>query len=75
MKRLLLLLGFVTSPARAQQAPPAAPRLVVVIVIDQFPASFLQTFRPYFSPGGFNRFTRRGATFTQAAYQHAVTLT
>jgi predicted AlkP superfamily pyrophosphatase or phosphodiesterase len=75
MKWLLLLLGLTSSAAAAQQSPPPRPRLVVVIVIDQFPADFLQRFRRYFSLGGFNLFSRRGATFTEAAYQHAVTLT
>jgi predicted AlkP superfamily pyrophosphatase or phosphodiesterase len=74
MKRLLLLLSCIPGILAAQQPPPR-PKLVVVIVIDQFRADFLQRFRPYFSPGGFNLFSRRGATFTEAAYQHAVTLT
>lgn len=58
-----------------EPAPPVIPRLVVVIVIDQFRADYLQRFRPYFRSGGFNRFLRQGANFTQAAYQHATTLT
>jgi predicted AlkP superfamily pyrophosphatase or phosphodiesterase len=74
MKRLLLLLSCVSGIVAAQQPAPR-PKLVVVIVIDQFRADFLQRFRPYLSPGGFNLFSRRGATFTDAAYQHAVTLT
>jgi predicted AlkP superfamily pyrophosphatase or phosphodiesterase len=48
---------------------------VIVIVIDQFRADYLQRFRPYFQSGGFNRLLRQGANFTQAAYQQAVTLT
>src|SRR4051794_2518277 len=75
MKRVLLsLLASIPSLAAAQQPAPR-PKLVVVVVIDQFRADFLQRFRPYFSPGGFNLFFRRGATFTEAEYQHAVTLT
>jgi predicted AlkP superfamily pyrophosphatase or phosphodiesterase len=75
LKRLLLLLlGSMSSVAGAQQPVPR-PKLVVVIVIDQFRADFLPRFRPYFSPGGFNLFLRRGANFTEAAYQHAVTFT
>jgi predicted AlkP superfamily pyrophosphatase or phosphodiesterase len=69
---LLLLVG---RAAGIEPVPPATPKLVVVIVIDQFRADYLQRFRPYFSSGGFNRFLRQGATFTQAAYQQAVTLT
>ena len=70
----LLLLTLVGTDASAQ-APVSAPKLVVVIVIDQFRADYLQRFRPYFGTGGFNLFLRRGANFTQAEYQHAVTLT
>src|SRR4051812_16206986 len=74
MKPLFLLLGCASSVALAQ--PPAPrPRLVVVIVIDQFRPDYLRRFRPYFGNSGFNLFLRRGANFTQAAYQHAVTLT
>jgi hypothetical protein len=57
------------------QRPPARPRLVVVIVIDQFRPDYLQRFRPNFGLGGFNLFLRRGAHYTEAAYQHATTLT
>jgi type I phosphodiesterase/nucleotide pyrophosphatase len=74
MKLALLVLGWLagTSPAR----PPAPrPKLAVVLVIDQFRPDYLQRFRPYFRGGGFNRFLRQGANFTQASYQHAVTLT
>jgi predicted AlkP superfamily pyrophosphatase or phosphodiesterase len=75
MRRFILLLLSSISSAVAAQEPPPRPKLVVVIVIDQFRADFLQRFRPYFSPGGFNLFFQRGATFSEAAYQHAVTLT
>jgi predicted AlkP superfamily pyrophosphatase or phosphodiesterase len=74
MKQLALLLGCISSVAMAQE-PATRPKLVVVIVIDQFRPDYLQRFRPYFGTGGFNLFLRRGATFTEAEYKHAVTLT
>jgi predicted AlkP superfamily pyrophosphatase or phosphodiesterase len=76
------LLGLVTigltlwsGAGAAAQGKTPPPRLVVVIVIDQFRPDYLQRFRPYFRRDGFNRFLRRGVTFTRAAYQHSVTLT
>jgi predicted AlkP superfamily pyrophosphatase or phosphodiesterase len=62
-------------PSRAAAQDRSPPRLVVVIVIDQFRPDYLQRFRSYFGAGGFNRFLRQGVNFTRAAYQHAVTLT
>ena len=75
MKRVqLFLLGVLSSVALAQEPAPR-PKIVVVIVIDQFRPDYLQRFRPYFGTGGFNLFLRRGASFTEAEYKHAVTLT
>jgi predicted AlkP superfamily pyrophosphatase or phosphodiesterase len=69
----MLLIGSV--PASRAQTTGAAARLVVVISIDQFRPDYLQRFRPYFGPGGFNLLLTRGATFTEARYQHGVTQT
>jgi len=57
----------------AQQTPP--PRLVVVISVDQLRADYLERFRPYFGPGGFNLLLEQGANFTDCHYRHAVTKT
>ncbi len=51
------------------------PRLLVVISIDQFRPDYLQRFRRYFGPGGFNLLLSQGAEFTQAQYQHSITQT
>jgi predicted AlkP superfamily pyrophosphatase or phosphodiesterase len=67
MKQLLLLLGCISSAAVAQQ-PATRPKLVVVIVIDQFRPDYLQRFKGHFGRGGFNLFLRRGVNFTEAAY-------
>jgi predicted AlkP superfamily pyrophosphatase or phosphodiesterase len=69
----ILLIGAI--PAVSAQAPAAGPRLVLVIAIDQFRPDYLQRFRRYFNPGGFNLLLTRGATFTDTHFQHAVTWT
>ncbi len=69
----LLLLGLPPAAETQSQAP--RPRLVLVIAIDQFRPDYLQRFRRFFGPGGFNLLLSRGAHFTEAQYQHAVTWT
>ena len=60
----------------AAQTPAAArPRLIVVIVVDQLRADYMERFRPYFARGGFNLFLQRGASFAEARYEHATTST
>ena len=75
MKRFYGFLLAVFSSVALAQEPATRPKLVVVIVIDQFRPDYLQRFRPYFGTGGFNLFLRRGANFTEAEYKHAVTFT
>ncbi len=53
----------------------AEPALVVVIMIDQFRADYLERFGPHFGPGGFRRLAEQGATFTDCRYRYAVTKT
>jgi hypothetical protein len=71
----LAVLGLVSLPGSGAQAQPGTPKLVVVIVIDQFRYDYPQRFRSYFSPGGFNLFFRRGAVFSRARYEHGVLFT
>ncbi|HYC33532.1 MAG TPA: alkaline phosphatase family protein [Gemmatimonadales bacterium] len=59
----------------AQAPRPVRPRLVVAIAVDQLRADYMDRFRPYFGPGGFNLFLTRGARFAQARYEHATTST
>ena len=75
MKRVQLFLLVVLSSVALAQKPAARPKLVVVIVIDQFRPDYLPRFTPYFGKGGFNLFLSRGANFSEAEYKHAVTLT
>jgi len=49
--------------------------VVVVLSIDQMRYDYLQRFDPLFTDGGFRRFAREGATFTNARQEHAVTST
>src|SRR5215510_13263623 len=51
------------------------PDLVVVISIDQFPYRYIPRFAPWFGEDGFNRFLKRGATFTEARYTYSTTYT
>ncbi len=50
------------------------PKLVVVVVLDQFRADYLTRFDPYFGATGFRRLFSRGASFT-GHYGHYVTYT
>ncbi len=51
------------------------PRLVVLLVIDQFPAGYLERFSGRFGEDGFKRLLREGAVFTSCYYSYAVTET
>jgi hypothetical protein len=64
---LLIILPFL---AAAQQ-----PKLVVVIVLDQFPYDYIQRFEPYFGEGGFRYLLNHGANFSNARYEYASTKT
>src|SRR5438093_7157086 len=68
-------LASLLSGVAASAPPPARPKLVVVIVIDQFRPDYLQRFRSHFGKGGFNLFLEQGANFDQARYRHGVTQT
>ena len=66
---------FCTSTGETQTAkPPTRPRLVILIIIDQFRNDYLDRFRPYFVEGGFNHLMS-GARFTTCRYNYAVTAT
>ncbi|MGA7079947.1 MAG: alkaline phosphatase family protein [Terriglobales bacterium] len=70
---ILLLLGL-TATAFAS-AYNARPKLVVVIVIDQFRGDYLERYRDQFGDGGFRVFLDRGAYFTDCNYDYANTRT
>ena len=67
------MIGLFSAPDAFSQA--TRPRLLVVISIDQFRPDYLQRFRRYFGPGGFNLLLSQGAEFSQAEYEHSITQT
>lgn len=64
-------------PAAAQRAAQAAarPRLVLLIVVDQFRADFLERFGDLFGESGLRRLTTRGGVWADANYDHMPTYT
>lgn len=60
---------------RPSQSVAAKPKLVVVIVMDQFRAEYLTRFAPFFGEGGFKWLMRSGANLTNARYTYATTYT
>lgn len=60
--------------ARPRPLPATAPRLVVVITVDQMRADYLERFKGQFT-GGLARMLRGGALFTEAYQDHAMTET
>ena len=63
--------------ARNQRTAQAAaqPKLVVVIVVDQFRYDFLDRFYDLYGKDGFKRLIDRGAVFTNANYDYVPTYT
>src|SRR5439155_3260261 len=53
----------------------AHPKLIVIFVIDQFRADYLERFRDQFGQGGFRLLLDRGANFTNCNYEYADTRT
>jgi arylsulfatase A-like enzyme len=62
--------------SRPPEQPAARkPKLVVVLVIDQLRADYLERFHDRFGPDGFNRLLREGAYFSSCYYPYGETLT
>src|SRR3989475_10665702 len=53
----------------------AHPKLIVIIVIDQFRGDYLERYRDQFGEGGFRLLLDRGAYFTDCNYDYANTHT
>src|SRR6202021_3884037 len=68
-----LLLNCV--PVSFSTAYNAHPKLVVVIVIDQFRGDYLERYRDQFGEGGFRLLLDHGANFTDCNYDYANTRT
>ncbi|MEZ4452158.1 MAG: alkaline phosphatase family protein [Nannocystaceae bacterium] len=61
-------------PATKKKSERRTPRLVVLVVVDQMRADYLDRFRSLFDDG-LARLLREGARFTSAEIAHAVTMT
>jgi len=76
---VVLILGFLNrlTGAAQQRSPvlPKRPRLVLLIVVDQFRYDYLERFGDLFGPNGFKRLLRDGASWTQSNYDHMPTYT
>lgn len=68
----LALLSFSALPG---EQPPAHPKLVIVISVDQMRADYLTRFRDLYSAKGFIRLAREGAYFANCDYAHVPTIT
>src|SRR5246127_5250169 len=51
------------------------PKLIVIIVIDQFRGDYLERYRDQFGEGGFRLFLDHGANYTDCNYNYANTRT
>jgi predicted AlkP superfamily pyrophosphatase or phosphodiesterase len=78
---VLGLLFATTFPLMAHVAPPAVPpkapsrpKLIVLVVVDQMRADYVDKFREHWT-GGFERLIEEGAWFRDAAYPYAATET
>jgi predicted AlkP superfamily pyrophosphatase or phosphodiesterase len=87
LRRVLALIFLATCglwvafPHFQSQAEPKAeassrhrPKLIVMLIIDQFPYKYLARFRPYFVEDGFNLLLG-GANFVDCRYDDAITAT
>jgi predicted AlkP superfamily pyrophosphatase or phosphodiesterase len=60
---------------RAQKSRAATPKLLLMLVVDQFRYDFLERFEDLFGAGGFRRLMSEGAFFTNANYDYVPTFT
>jgi predicted AlkP superfamily pyrophosphatase or phosphodiesterase len=74
---LTVLVAFILIciPAAFASAYNAHPKLVVVIIIDQFRGDYLERYRTQFGEGGFRLLLDHGANFTDCNYDYANTRT
>jgi len=73
---LCLLFPLSVAPPARADAYHAKPKLVIILVLDQFRGDYLERYRDDFkTAGGFNLFLKRGAYFTGCYYDYANTMT
>jgi hypothetical protein len=68
------LFGASAAPTPALAAPGEAPRLILLVAVDQMRYDYLPRFADTFT-GGFRRLTRDGAVFTNAHLDHYPSVT
>src|SRR6476660_5126720 len=74
MRRVLSTAAFLVAMAVLATAADTAPKLVVVLVVDQMRADYVERFRDNWS-SGLRRLVDDGAWFTKAAYPYLTTVT
>jgi len=62
------------APPPPPELAPGGPRLLVLIVVDQFRYDYLERFGPHFE-GGLKWLREQGVVFANAHYDHALTVT
>ena len=73
---IALLFGSASeAQRRTQPSETKRPRLVLLIVVDQFRYDYLERFGDLFGANGFRRLMRDGASWTQSNYDHMPTYT
>jgi hypothetical protein len=72
---VFFLLPFGLPSAAPAQAYVGKPKLIVIVVIDQFRGDYLNRDQPKFKGRGFNLFMNEGAWFTDCYYDYANTVT
>jgi arylsulfatase A-like enzyme len=72
---LVSVLFGVGAPVSSASAYNAHPKLIVVIVIDQFRGDYLERYHDKFGEGGFRLLLEHGANFTECNYDYANTRT
>lgn len=71
----LLLLPALNQPAGAQLLLSGQPKLVLLLVIDQFSFDYLSRFNERFGAGGFRFLMDNGANFVNCHYKQSTTVT
>src|SRR5215212_3238053 len=64
-----------SSAQKTRTTSKTRPRMVLLIVVDQFRYDYLERFNDLFVPGGLKRLMTDGASWTQANYDHMPTYT
>src|SRR5580700_4909009 len=72
---IVLIFILTSAPTASASAYNAHPKLVVVIIIDQFRGDYFERYRDQFGEGGFRLLLDHGANFTDCNYDYANTRT